>query len=124
LILEEQLSQAVIGAVIEVHRILGPGLLESAYQRCLEHELELRRIPFRRQVELPVNYKGVQLDCGYIMDLVIDGKIVLELKAVEALNEVHEAQLMTYLRLSGIKIGFLLNFNSVVIRNAMIRRVM
>ena len=124
MILEEKLSEAVIGAAIEVHRVLGPGLLESAYQRCMEHELELRGIPFRRQVGLPVTYKSVRLDCGYIMDLVIDGRIVVELKAVETLNDLHEAQLMTYLRLSRIRVGLLLNFNSVVMRNGMVRRVL
>ena len=124
LILEEKLSEAVIGAAIEVHRVLGPGLLESAYQRCLEYELELRQIPFQRQVDLPVSYKGICLDCGYKMDLVVDGKIVLELKAVETLNDLHEAQLMTYLRLSRIRVGLLLNFNSVVMRNGMVRRVL
>ena len=124
LILEEKLSEAVIGAAIEVHRVLGPGLLESAYQRCLEYELELRRIRFQRQVDLPVSYKGICLDCGYKMDLVVDGKIVLELKAVETLNDLHEAQLMTYLRLSRIRVGLLLNFNSVVMRNGMVRRVL
>jgi GxxExxY protein len=123
-ILEEQLSEAVIGAAIEVHRRLGPGLLESAYQCCLEYELTLRGIPFSRQVGLPVTYKGISLDCGYIMDLVIDGRIVLELKAVETVTELHQAQLLTYLRLSGIRVGLLINFNSVLLRDGIVRRVL
>ena len=124
MILEHELSEAVIGAAIEVHRRLGPGLLESAYQRCLEYELELRGIPFRRQVDLPIEYKGVLLDCGYKMDLVIDGRIVIELKAVETVTDLHEAQLLTYLRLSNIRVGLLINFNSVMLRNGIVRRVL
>jgi len=122
--LEHELSEAVIGAAIEVHRRLGPGLLESAYQRCLEYELELRGIPFTRQVDLPIECKGVLLDCGYKMDLVIGGKIVVELKAVESLTDLHEAQLLTYLRLSGIRVSLLINFNSVMLRNGIVRRVL
>ena len=124
LILEHELSEAVIGAAIEVHRRLGPGLLESAYQRCLEYELELRGIPFTRQVDLPIECKGVLLDCGYKMDLVIGGRIVVELKAVESLTDLHEAQLLTYLRLSGIRVSLLINFNSVMLRNGIVRRVL
>ena len=124
MILEEQPSEMVIGCAIEVHRMLGPGLLESAYRRCLQYELKLRGIPFRSEVELPVIYKGMRLDCGYRMDLVIDDKIVMELKAVESLTKLHEAQLMTYLRLNGIKVGLLMNFNSPILRNAMVRRVL
>jgi GxxExxY protein len=104
--------------------MLGPGLLESAYRRCLEYELKLRGIPFRSEVELPVIYKGMRLDCGYRMDLVIEEKTIVELKAVESLTKLHEAQLMTYLRLSGIRVGLLMNFNSPVLRNAFIRRVL
>src|SRR5690348_5975499 len=101
--LHEALSNAIIAAAIEVHRALGPGLLESAYMRCLEHELILRGIPFRKEVSLPVVFKAVQLDCGYRMDFVIDEKIVVEVKAIEALAPIHEAQLLTYLRLSGMR---------------------
>jgi GxxExxY protein len=115
---------AVIAAAIEVHRALGPGLLESAYMRCLEHELTLRGIPFRREVSLPVVFKGVQLDCGYRMDFVVDEKIVVEIKAVEALAPIHEAQLLTYLRLSGMRVGLLINFNSAVLKNGIVRRVL
>ena len=124
MIIHEQLSEQIIGSAIEVHRALGPGLLESAYHRCMEHELGLRGIAVAREVPLPVLYKGIQLDCGYRMDLVVDGKIVLELKAIETVNKVHEAQLLTYLKLSGLKVGLLINFNCEVIRNSIIRRVL
>ena len=124
MILYEDLTEAIIGAAIEVHRALGPGLLESAYRRCMEHELTLRGIPFRKEVDLPVFYKGLKLECGYRMDLVVDEKIVVELKAVDKLIGVHEAQLLTYLKLSGLRVGLLINFNSAVIRNSIIRRVL
>lgn len=120
----EELSAAVIGAAIEVHRELGPGLLESAYEECLCHELTLRKIPFARQVPLPVSYKGVQLDCGYRMDLLIAGQLVLELKSVERIEPIHEAQLLTYLRLSRCKVGLLINFNVPLLKQGNIRRVL
>ena len=123
LILYESLNNDVIGAAIEVHRILGPGLMESAYVHCLRHELTLRGVSFRFEVDLPVSYKGVNLDCGYRMDFVVDDKIVLEIKAVEDLHPIHEAQLITYLRLSGLRVGLIFNFNAAVLRNGMTRRV-
>jgi len=95
----------IIEAAIEVHRALGPGLLESAYEECLCHELHLRGLAFERQVALPVSYKGVQLDCGYKIDLIVEREVILELKALEAILPVHEAQLLTYLRLSGRHVG-------------------
>ena len=100
-----------------------PGLLESAYQACLERELTLRGVPFEPQVPLPVEYKGVRLECGYRLDLVVGGLVVVELKSVEKLIPIHEAQLLTYLKLSGFRVGLLINFNSAVIRNSFIRRV-
>ena len=118
------LSREVIGAAIEVHRHLGPGLLESAYQASLEKELELRDIPFDRQVPLPVEYKGVRLDCGYQMDLAVGGLVVVELKAVEKLEPIHEAQLLTYLRLSKRWLGMLINFNVTVLKDGVRRRVL
>ena len=124
MILYEALSNAIIAAAIEVHRALGPGLLESAYMRCFEHELKLRGIPFRREVDLPVVFKGVCLECGYRMDFVIDEQIVVEIKAVEALAPIHEAQLLTYLRLSGIRVGLLINFNTTVLKDGIMRRVL
>ncbi|QDT51981.1 GxxExxY protein [Symmachiella dynata] len=111
MLLYEKLSSEIFGAAIEVHRQLGPGLLESAYQRCLCHELNLREIPFRKEIELPVQYKGIRLDCAYRIDILVDEKIVLELKAVEQLDKIHEAQLLTYLKLSQKRVGLLMNFN-------------
>jgi len=115
-------TEAIIGAAIEVHRALGPGLLESAYEECLCRELALRRVPFERQRQLPVEYKGLQLECGYRLDLVVADTVVVELKTVEALLHIHEAQLLTYLRLGGWKAGLLLNFNVPVLKQG-IRRL-
>ena len=106
----------IIGAAIEVHRRLGPGLLESAYQACLARELSLRNVPFEREVSLPIEYEGIQVDCSYRLDFVVAGKVVIELKAVDALQKVHEAQLLTYLRLSGLRVGLLINFNVAVLK--------
>lgn len=111
-LLTDDLSQRVIGCLIEVHRTLGPGLLESVYEHCLAHELALAGLPFEQQLPLPVVYKGTQLDCGYRLDIVVGKTLVLELKAVESLLPVHEAQLMTYLKLCGLHHGFLVNFNT------------
>ena len=104
------LTEAVIGAAIEVHCELGPGLLESAYEECLCHELALRKLAFRRQQQVPVTYKSVKLDCGYVLDLVVENQVVIELKAVDALLPVHAAQLLTYLRLLNMPVGLLVNF--------------
>jgi len=120
----DKLSWDAIGAAIEVHRNLGPGLLESAYQTCLERELTLRGIPFDHQVELPVEYKGVRLDCGYRLDIVLDGLVVIELKAVDKIEPIFEAQLLTYLRLSRIRLGLLMNFNVPVLKDGIRRRVL
>jgi GxxExxY protein len=120
----EELSSAVIGAAIEVHRELGAGLLESAYEECLCHELTLRKMPFKRQVPQPVSFKGVQLDCGYRLDLLVADQLVLELKSVEKIEPVHEAQLLTYLRLSRCKVGLLINFNTPLLKDGIIRRVL
>jgi GxxExxY protein len=118
----EQLTEPVIGAAIEVHRVLGPGLLESVYERCLSHELDLRGIGHQRQVPLPVIYKGQAIDCDLRMDIVVPG-LVLELKSVEKLLPIHEAQLLTYLKLSGHKIGLLINFNVPKLRDGLKRMV-
>lgn len=120
----QELTQSIIGAAIEVHKTIGPGLLESAYESCLCHELTLRSIAFQQQVPLPVVYKGTQLDCGYRIDLVVANSVILELKAVEQLLPIHEAQLLTYLRLSGKRIGLLINFNVPVLKNGIVRRVL
>jgi GxxExxY protein len=120
---EDELTEKIIGCAIEVHRHLGPGLLENAYEECLCRELALQGIGFERQVSLPVEYKGVKLDCGYRMDLVIEGKAVVEIKTVEKLVPLHEAQLLTYLKLSGLRVGLLLNFNTPVLRSGIRRLV-
>ena len=120
----DSLTESVIGLAIEVHRALGPGLLESAYQECLCYELKTNGIAFARQVALPVVYKAVKLDCGYRMDLVVDDRLVVELKTVEKILPVHEAQLLTYLRLSGIRTGLLLNFNTSVLKDGIKRMVL
>jgi len=120
---ENSLTREVIGAAIEVHKLLGPGLLESAYEECLARELVLRNIRFERQKPAPVVYKDVKLECGYRMDFLIDGRVVVELKAVEALAPVHEAIVLTYLRLSGCRLGLLINFNVLVLKDG-IRRFM
>ncbi|MCD4722159.1 MAG: GxxExxY protein [Desulfobacula sp.] len=106
-----KLSNLVIGCAIEVHKTLGPGLLESTYQQCLAHELRLNGINFQLEYPLPVQYKKIQLDCGYRVDLLIEKEIIIELKSVETLKAIHEAQLLTYMKLADIKHGFLINFN-------------
>ena len=119
-----EITEAVIGAAIEAHRALGPGLLESAYIQCLCYELTLRKIPFELEVPLPVVYKGLKLDCGYRVDMVVVGAIVVEVKAVEHIVPVHEAQLLTYPRLGAWKAGLLINFNVPVLRDGIVRRVL
>jgi len=109
---ENDISGKIIGAAIEVHKHLGPGLLESAYEECLCRELELRGIDFRRQVPLPLNYKGLKLDCGYRLDLLVEDKVIVELKTVEAIAPFHEAQILTYLKLRDIRLGLIINFNA------------
>ena len=118
-----RLSKEIIGAAIEVHRHLGPGLLESAYEACLCHELSLRKIPWEKEVPLPIRYKGVAIDAAYRLDLKVDGLVIVELKAVDKLEPIHEAQLLTYLRLSNLWLGLLINFNVVVLRDGIKRLV-
>jgi len=113
----------IVDAAIEVHRVLGPGLLESAYEEALCHELNLRGITFERQKAMPVTYKGVKLNCGYRLDLLVDGLVVVELKAVERIEPVFEAQLITYLKLTGLWLGLLLNFNVPVMKRGIRRMV-
>jgi GxxExxY protein len=115
-------SYGVIGAAIDVHRGLGPGLLESAYEACLAHELELRGLAYERQVALPVRYKSLAIDLQYRLDFVVEGILIVELKAVSELLPVHDAQLLTYLRLSKLDLGLLLNFNTAILRSG-IRRI-
>lgn len=118
----DALTEAIIGAAIEVHRSLGPGLLESAYLATLLHELSLKGLRCRTEVPVPVVYKGVKLECGYRMDLLVEDEVVVELKAVEQLLPVHQAQVITYLKLAGKAVGLLLNFNAVLLKDG-IRRV-
>ncbi len=111
----------MIGSAIEVHKTLGPGLLESTYEECLCRELTLRNIAHDRQKALPIHYKGVDLDCGYRLDIVVENRVIIELKACDELKPIHEAQLLTYLKLTGIKIGLLINFNVPVLKEGIKR---
>ena len=119
-----ELTDAIIGAAMEVHRMLGPGLLESTYEMCLCRELSIRGITFERQVPIPVEYKGVKLDCGYRADIVVDETILIEIKAVDSVLSIHDAQLLSYLKLGGWKIGLLINFNVELLKHGLRRRVL
>lgn len=123
-LLEKDLTDKIIGAAIEVHRALGPGLLESAYQLCLAQECKLQKILFEEQVALKLNYKGIALESGYRIDFVFENRVVVELKAVEQVLPVHEAQLLTYLKLTGIRVGLLINFNTPVLKDGIYRRAL
>lgn len=116
-------TESIIGAAIEVHRHLGPGLLESAYEECMCEELSLRKIPFNRQIALPVTYKSKKLDVGYRIDLLVNKEVVVELKTVESILPIHEAQTLTYMRLGGWQVGLILNFNVTVLKNGIKRLV-
>ncbi|MEW6620011.1 MAG: GxxExxY protein [bacterium] len=116
-----QVTEKIIGAAIEIHKTLGPGLLESAYEECLCYELSMVGLAFKRQIELPVIYKGIKLDCGYRIDLLVEEKVIVELKAVEQLLPIHEAQLLTYLKMMNKRIGLLINFNVSVLRDGIKR---
>jgi len=120
----DELSKAVIGCAIEVHRELGPGLLESAYEQCLAHELRLKAIPFTLQKAMPVEYKGVLIDCGYRLDLLVDGRLIVELKAVAAVEPIHQAQILTYLKLAKLKTGLLINFDVPLLKDGIKRFVL
>ena len=114
-----ELSKRVIGCAIEVHRVLGPGLLESTYQQCLARELALNGICFKLEHPLPVEYKGIRLDCGYRIDVFVEDELILELKSVDEICGIHNAQLLTYMRLAGIKQGFLINFNVGILKDGL-----
>ncbi len=118
-----KLSSRIIGAAIEVHKALGPGLLESAYEECICHELSIGGLSLERQKPLAVRYKGINLDCGYRLDVVVEDAIILELKSCEKIEPIHKAQLLTYLKLSGFKLGLLLNFNVTLMREGIVRIV-
>ena len=119
-----KLTETVISSAIEVHRALGPGLLESTYEMCLCRELSLRQIPFERERPIPVTYKGVRLDCGYRADLVIDKRLLVEIKSVDSLASIHEAQLISYLKLGGWQVGLFINFNVELLKSGIRRRVL
>jgi GxxExxY protein len=120
---DNEITEAVIGAAIEVHRHLGPGLLESAYEECLCYELSLLGLRFERQVHVPVDYKGLHLDCAYRLDLLVEGIVIVEIKAIDDLLPIHKAQLLTYMRASGKNLGLLINFNVSVLKNGIKRIV-
>ena len=117
----DPLSHKVIGCALEVHRFLGPGLLESTYEYCLAHELSLAKIPFKLQVSLPIHYKGINLDCGYRIDVLVDDSLIIEIKSVKKILDIYRAQLLTYMKLSGIGIGLLMNFNVAIFKNGLQR---
>jgi len=118
------LTKEIIGAAIEVHRHLGPGLLESAYKQCLARELTLREIPYQCEWPLPLEYKGMRLNCGYRVDILVNDTVVVETKSVEAIAPVHEAQLLTYMRIGGWHVGLLINFNVLALRTGIRRKVL
>jgi len=118
---QDPLTGKVIGCAIEVHRVLGPGLLESTYQQCLARELALNDVQFKLEHALPVEYKGIHLDCGYRIDILVEDKLILELKAVKEIEGIHHAQLLTYMKPSGIATGLLINFNTEVLKNGLKR---
>lgn len=123
MLLHEELTGKTIGAAVKVHSALGPGLLESVYEICLAHELVKLGLTVQRQVEIPIRYDNILIDGGFRADLIVEGVVIVELKAVEKVVPIHEAQLMTYLRLSGIRAGLLLNFNQLRVTENLIRRV-
>ena len=120
----EELTERILGAAIEVHKALGPGLLESAYEECLCHELNLRGLRFERQMTVPVAYKGVHLECGYKLDLLVESTVILELKCVERVTLIHEAQLLTYMKLLNKPVGFIINFNVPILKAGIVRKVL
>jgi len=118
-----QLSSKIIGAAIEVHKTLGPGLLESAYEECLCHELGMQGLLFEKQKPLSIDYKGKRLDCGYRLDVIVEKAVIIELKSCEKIEPIHKAQLLTYLKLSGLNLGLILNFNVSLMRDGIVRIV-
>ena len=120
----DEISNKVIGCAIEVHRELGPGLLESTYEQCLAYELSRANIPFKLQVDLPVEYKEIRLDCGYRIDLLADDRLIVELKSVDQLLPIHEAQVLTYMKLAEVNVGLLINFNVTILRKGVRRFVL
>jgi GxxExxY protein len=124
MLIQKELTGEIIGAAIEVHRVLGPGLLESAYGECLCHELALRHLRFERQVPVPVRYKGLNLDCAYRLDVLVEGSVIVEIKSVDALIGIHQAQLLTYMKITQKPVGLLINFNKSILKDGVIRKVL
>ncbi len=120
---DNEITREIIGAAMEVHRLLGPGLLESAYEECLVRELALRKLNVERQKPIPIVYKDVKLECGYRIDLLVESRIIVELKSIEAIAPVHQAVVLTYLRLSGQRLGLLINFNVAVLKDGIKRYI-
>lgn len=120
----DELSNKVLGCALEAHRELGPGLLESAYEQCLAYELNRAKVPFKLQVELPVEYRQIKLDCGYRIDVLVDDRLIVELKSLDQLLRIHEAQILTYMKLAKVKVGLLINFNVEVLRKGIKRFVL
>jgi GxxExxY protein len=118
---ENDLTREIIGAAILVHRALGPGLLESVYEECLAYELTLKTIEFERQKAVPITYREIRLDCGFRLDLLVKNEVIVELKAVEAILPIHKAQVLTYLKLTGLRLGLLINFNVPVLKDGIVR---
>jgi GxxExxY protein len=123
-LIHKELTDSIISAAIKVHKALGAGLLESAYETCMVREFELRSIPFQRQVNVPLLYEGMKLDCGYRLDLLVADTVIVEIKSIEKLQPIHEAQLLTYLKLMHKPVGLLLNFNSPLLRDGLVRLVL
>ncbi len=121
---EKAMTERILGFAINVHRVLGPGLLESVYEECLCHELAMAKVPFTRQKPIPVIYDTVKLECGFRADIIVDDRVLVEIKSIERFAPIHEAQILTYLRLSGLKVGLLLNFNSIRMIDGMKRMVL
>ena len=124
MLLEQELTRRIIKCAIEVHKALGPGLLELSYEKCLMKEFELSDVLFKSQIELPLEYKRVRIDAGYLIDLIVEQKVIIELKAVGSLIPVQEAQLLTYMKLTGIRVGMLMNFNVPVLKDGIKRMVL
>ncbi len=123
-LISEQLTEKIIACAIEVHKALGPGLLESCYEQCLCHALSRKGVAFRRQVDMPVEFDGVKLDCGYRIDILVEDAVIVEVKSVDRPLPIHEAQLLTYMRLSGKKVGLIINFNVPRLTSGVLRRVL
>lgn len=120
----DDLSNTIIGCIIEVHKNLGPGLLESTYERCLAYELNAKGLKFETQKEIPIDYKGIRLDAGYRIDIIVENNIILELKSVEKILPIHEAQILTYMKLAEVKVGLLINFNVLKVKDGIKRFVL